>query len=276
MESRDAPTSNRGAACSRHPARAAEQACGRCGDFVCEGCLETIFERRVCPPCRQVDGVDVLEAFRNAVWGKRDAFVWVIGIAGSLYFGLTSIGLGLAIARSSAFEGLGLAFAELFALVGLATSVGYLCLSRRARRVLTFAPRVILGVIAASVIVGAPLKEAALLALAVSVTIPAVWLLHRSSRNRLAFRIAIDERDLERLIEANNRPARFGLALAVLGLGLPPLLPVALVLGVLGLRRVDPDGWPPVGGRRAAALGTGIAACGLLGWIGLGALISLA
>ncbi|MDF1660463.1 MAG: B-box zinc finger protein, partial [Planctomycetota bacterium] len=74
--------------CKNHEDRAATSSCERCGDFVCAECTRSVRQRGLCPDCIDRYELPDLTTFKINCWGKRDAYVWVLGLSGSLGFGL--------------------------------------------------------------------------------------------------------------------------------------------------------------------------------------------
>jgi hypothetical protein len=83
--------------------------------------------------------------------------------------------------------------------------------------------------------------------------------------SKLFFRMSMPR---EKIVETykqleDNRAARWALGFALLGLFLPPFAVMALVCGGVGLKRVDPDGKPPVGGKARAITALALGVLGL-------------
>ncbi|MFY0562357.1 hypothetical protein ACN28E_00830 [Archangium lansingense] len=75
---------------------------------------------------------------------------------------------------------------------------------------------------------------------------------------------------LERLWDAreNNPLARHALVCGLAGLVVPVAAPLAMGLGVAGLRRVNLEATPPIGKRQQALAGLVLGGLGLVGWTG--------
>lgn len=257
----------RSAACIHHPERAAARTCDRCGDFACEDCLKTIAERRICEACRALDGVDFVEAYRAKAWGKRDHLVWLFGLGGALFYSFTAV----FVSRDLALRG-GDVAAKVMVVVTAALQlficVAYFLRYKWARVFLGLSPLInLIAVCLLDELSGGRADSPVLAGLALLMGVP-IWLGLRNGRNKLAFEIPVDEKKLERLYEtnANNLPARIGLALSVLSLLIPHVIPLALIFGVVGLFKVDPEAWPPVDGRKVALASLAIAGFSGLCW----------
>jgi len=92
--------------------------------------------------------------------------------------------------------------------------------------------------------------------------------LYASTRVRLFFKLEVDRERLEGLWDAreNNPLARDALVCGVAGLVLPVAAPVAMVLGLLGLHRVNPEAKPPIGKGNQALAGVVLGGTGLMFW----------
>ncbi|NVI99420.1 hypothetical protein HV824_14995 [Myxococcus sp. AM009] len=242
--------------CALHPEALAGATCQRCGGFVCTACTTWVMGQMYCPDCAARPEVNYLETFRLGLWGRRDASAWlVIGVAELLLF------LALGALVGGTFH-LALAFLA-SAGVGLAFFLGM----RWARLGLLAVP--LLAMLLTAPSMGAP-------ALVFFVPLMVAVNIFRDTRSRLFFRLDVPERELRRLwdLRVNNPLARHALSLSVGSLLLHVLTPLlsfigvgfvlsficmamatlALVLGAVALRRVDPEARPPIG-RRWEALG---------------------
>ncbi|WP_163783791.1 hypothetical protein [Myxococcus vastator] len=242
--------------CALHPDALAGATCQRCGSFVCTACTTWVMGRMYCPPCAVRPEVNYLETFRLRLWGRRDVSAWlVVGVTELLLF----LALGALVRRE-----FGLALACLASAgVGLAFFLGM----RWARLGLLAIP--LLAMLMTAPSLGAP-------ALVFFVPLMVAVNIFRDTRSRLFFRLDVPERELRRLwdLRVNNPLARHALSLSVGSLFLPVFAPLlslfgggsaltfifaamamlALILGVVALRRVDPEARPPIG-RRWEALG---------------------
>jgi hypothetical protein len=208
--------------------------------------VQQVFGKPWCPMCAARPEVHYLERFRLKLWGRRDGSAWAALVVG-LSFGL------------AAFHGLWertpalpvVAFAACAA-VGLCFFLG-LRWSREA-------------------FIGVPLLFVVLcrvggfggLAFFFFVVAVSGSIVYFDTRNQLFFRRPVSPQRLERLwhLLENNPMARRGLSLAAGSIVLPVLAPLAVIFGVVGLRRVDPDAVPPIGRKREAVgaivLGVGV------------------
>ncbi|WIG94079.1 hypothetical protein [Myxococcus sp. SDU36] len=242
--------------CALHPDALAGTTCQRCGSFVCTACTTWVMGRMYCPPCAARPEVNYLETFRLGLWGRRDASAWLVG-------GVTVLLAGLMLVASMA--------GDLRAAVVCAGSVGvgvaFFMGRRWARMGLLAVP--LAGMLLTAESLGTP---------AVLFFIPLMVAVNifRDTRSRLFFRLDVPERELHKLwnLRVNNPLARHALSLSVGSLFLPVFAPLlslfgggsaltfvfaamamlALILGTVALRRVDPEARPPIG-RRWEALG---------------------
>jgi hypothetical protein len=256
--------------CVVHEDREATLTCERCGNFICDGCVKMILARKVCLGCTNVNGVDYLESYRLSVWGKRDEYVWFIGGLGS--FG-TILLLGvLFISVSSGPGGLTTPFllTAIPMAISLGISVAYLCLQRWARIGLFLGP--VLNIWIPFFAAGSSDPEV-LGAVIVMFLFPFLFYLAAltSARNKLAFKIEVSEAKLEQLYKTygDNQIARYSLPIGVFGLFLCVPLVMSLLFSVVGLKRVDPKAWPPVGGRGIGIAGLVVSILGILFWSGI-------
>lgn len=90
----------------------------------------------------------------------------------------------------------------------------------------------------------------------------------RSPRNKLAFGMEISDREAEAIyaVHFDNRPARAGFTLGALSIipGLGFLGLIAIPCAIVGLSRVDPEAWPPVGLKVRAIEGIVLSLLGFL------------
>jgi hypothetical protein len=225
--------------CAAHPEEAASGTCSRCGTFFCAACQRLIFDKddkakAYCAECARRPDINYLELFRLKLWGRRDAWAWVIGL----------YGLGLTV-----FAGVMLVNRQYVPALATGACAG-VCMAfflgvPWARQALILTPP---GVGA----VGGALGYFSALAL------PPLFLIffaalfaYVSPRSQLFFRQEVSVPQLHRLWHQreDNPLARHAMSFALGGLFLPLFAPVAIVLGVEALRRVNPDAMPPVGRR---------------------------
>ncbi|WP_426756114.1 B-box zinc finger protein [Myxococcus sp. Y35] len=242
--------------CALHPDALAGATCQRCGSFLCTTCTTWVMGRMYCPTCAVRPEVDYLETFRLGLWGRRDAGAWLVG-------GVTVLLVGLALlALVSGDLGAGLA-----CLASAGVGVAFFLGLRWARLGLLAVP--LLAMLLTAPSLGPP-------ALLFFIPLIVAVNIFRDTRNRLFFRLDVPERELHLLWDRriNNPLARHALSLGVFALFMPVfaqmlfilgVLPVltfgfvgvavlAVVLGAVALRRVDPQAQPPIG-RRWEALG---------------------
>jgi len=234
--------------CATHPEEAASGTCARCGTFHCEQCGRYILGKVYCGTCAQRPDVNYLELFRLRMWGWRDSWTWTIGFYGvglAVYAGLGAVnGQYVPALATAACAGVCVAF-----FLGVAWS----------RLALILTP---LGFAAVCLALGhhptlIPLLLIFLCAL----------LVYGNTRNRLFFRQEVPVPRLKRLWHQreDNPLARHAMNFGLGGLFLPLFAPVAIVLGVAALRRVNPGAMPPVGrkGQSIAAIVLGFVTTGL-------------
>lgn len=239
------------APCALHPERPAVGACARCGGFFCEAEARRHGEHTYCAECGQRPEVSYLEQLRARLWGKRDAWAWAMGLSAPAHL---AFGFAMGLDRTWHWAVLG----GVNALVVTAWFLGV----RLARPALVLLPAAWL---VGFVVQGREVLEALPLVLPpMGVALAAV----ASTRGQLFFRMEVDARKLERLWDAreNNPLARRALVCGLLGVVLPVAAPVAMVLGGVALRRVNPEARPPVGRKEYALAGLMLGALGVLGW----------
>jgi hypothetical protein len=232
--------------CAAHPDEPAGGTCARCGTFFCGQCVQWISGQAWCAPCAARPEINYLEQFRLKLWGRRDGWAWLVGL-GSLI--LAAIALQLLVkgappplvALLAALAGVGVAF-----FLGV----------RWAREALVGAPLLLALLSGLLLSPGAAVLMALLSLCALSV--------YFDTRNQLFFRREVSPQRLQQLwhLRENNPLARNALNFGVGALFVPVFAPLAILLGVLALRRVDPHAVPPIGrkGQAIAALvlGTGV------------------
>lgn len=230
----DAVPQSATAVCAIHPEAAAAGSCVRCGAFFCEADTAVVDGAAYCASCAARPDVDYLEAFRLKYWGKRDtwgylAILWFVlgffvALRGATGDNLLVLGLGLAQAGIAAAYFLLIPWARI-ALVGLQV---------------------------AGVVVAVSSSRSGSVPNLVGVLVTVMLL--TNTRNRLAFRQEVSREQLRKAwdLYANNVIARTGLLLSFLGLFVPVVGLIATLCGVLGLRRVDPNGHPPIGRKKTA------------------------
>ncbi len=233
--------------CASHPEEAASGTCTRCGTFHCEQCRRVIFHKPYCGTCAQRPDINYLELFRLKLWGKRDAWAWKMalygaGLAG--YAGLMGVsGEYVPALLTGACAGLCVAF-----FLGVPWS----------RLALILTPLSFLGVCLA-------LEQYPTLIPLGLIFLFALFA-YGDTRSRLFFRQEVPEPRLQRLWHQreNNPLARHAASFGLGGLFFPPFAPVAVVLGVMALWRVNPDAMPPVGrkGQSITAIVLGLVTMG--------------
>jgi hypothetical protein len=252
MSVADVPLGPLAPRCATHEEQAASGTCARCGTFFCAACTRIIFDKAYCATCAERPDINYLERFRLELWGRRDAWAWTIGVSG--------LGLGVLAAvmlRDQEYP-LALAFGACAGVSG-AFFLG-----------LPWARRALIGVPLLFALVCGQLGLYPIAA-ALAVLFLLALAVHGNTRSQLFFRRQVPAHKLQALwhLRENNPLARHALSYALSGLLLPVMAPVAIVLGALALRRVNPDAVPPIGrkGQAIAALVLGILT--VLGWLGV-------
>lgn len=257
--------------CARHPERSAVGTCTRCGSYFCDDCHKTIAGRRLCAACLRIPGIDYLRETRDRYWGKRDGWVWYLGVVGTL----SGASAALQSLATQDWPRVALGIAH------LSVAIPYLMLRPWARRWL-FAWVPLTGVGTLLTLddpkllptPGAPpwmlwgLGAGSTLMIALF-----AFAAYTDSRNKLAFRIELDDVALQKLYGARaNASASRAFFYGLLSFFVPLLGIVSLVFGLRARRAANGDAWPPVGGQTKAAWGIGFSVTSLLLWAGVFAL----
>lgn len=246
------------AICVNHEDRQATKNCERCGDFICDDCERSVLKKQVCVSCTEINGVRFLDAYKDSVWGKRDGFVWLFGAFGSLINFSQIFIFGAAwLTMPSGKEAPIYATLTAISTIVFVINVSYFLLKPWSRAALFVGP--LLWTVAETVMMDGDLNSYNLGRSTGSMILPLLFIAgaFSSARNKLAFKIDITERQLEKLYKTyvDNQTARYSLLLGVLSLLIPPLAILSLIMAIVGLRRVDPNAWPPIGGRGNAIAG---------------------
>jgi hypothetical protein len=246
--------------CAFHPGVEAIGTCQRCGTYYCSACSKLIGERTFCQGCLSIPGVDYLRELRERYWGKRDGWVWYNGFLGAI----AALGTCAICVQKQAWGDLPLP------LFSLPISVAYFGL-KPAARLWLFAEcplALVMCIAKAAHLVPSlpelsPVREAAVIWLAFLLC----FVPYLSTRNRLAFKLEVSERDLANLHRrVSNATATRAFVYAILALVIPLLGLLTLSLGVIALRRANNAVWPPVGGRGRAITSIVLSGIGLAGW----------
>lgn len=251
--------------CANHVERVAVGTCERCGSYYCASCYKQLGDRRICSACLAIPRIDYLADARNKAWGKRDGWVWYLGVM----FPLTYASIAVDTIRQGG--DLVLAFATL---VVAAIFVCYLLMLPWSRKAVFLA--IPFGSISA--IVGAPnLATASAYELGeytgriigrTLILMLFAFAAYNSTRNKLAFKIEVTDAELARYYQKYlaNPAAKRALAYGLASLLVPLLVPVAVVAGVRSLRKMDAKAWPPVTGRGMTLFGLVAAGLSVLLW----------
>jgi drug/metabolite transporter (DMT)-like permease len=252
------------ARCAVHPDVQALASCHRCGGFVCEQDSRLIDARRYCLPCAGRPEVDYLEAFRLKYWGKRDSWAWFFGLGGLVNL-MTAAALVITALQSQRAPPSMSALVTVLVTVLTGVTGVLFWLGRPIAR-----PGLLVCLLLAG---GAPLLEEGLNravglgALLFPALIVASAL--ASVRTKLFFKLDVPREKLRRAWDQlhNNTLAQQAPSVAVLGLLVPFVAPLAVVMGAIGLRRVDPSAHPPIGFKGRAIGGLVLGSLGTLFWL---------
>jgi hypothetical protein len=262
-----------GIRCHAHPERTALGTCTRCGVFFCDQDHRGVEGKPYCDTCAVHPDVDYLESFRLKYWGKRDGWAWLVGLGAvvNLVHGMTLLVSGSLVDLLTAPIALGLGGMGACYWLGMRWA-------RLAYVITCVAFGLIMAAMGASLAGEAVGEERAtsaivpmlmLVGMGVLIMITAL-VIHHDTLNKLFFKVEVPREKLKKAwhLYMNNRMARTGLALGVLGLLLPVLGPFALVCSFIGLRRVDPNAHPPIGRKGQAIAGLVLGTLGCLFWGG--------
>lgn len=257
-----------GAWCAAHPTVPAAAVCARCGVFVCASDVRTLDGVDHCATCASRPDVDYLEALRLRLWGRRNGWAWFFGLSGlaSLLQG-GSLPLWWISGEGAAPNGTQLLGAAVTAAHGVFGVL--LWLGKPVARWGLLGTTAIGGVIAAS---GLPSLDG-----------PAVWFIGfawlmglaivvsavADVRTRLFLKLDVSREALRRLhdVTYNNAHGRQAAVVGVAGFLVPFLAPVAIILGIIGLTRVNPSARPPIGYRGRSIAGVVLGVLGSLWWV---------
>ncbi len=235
--------------CAAHPEEAAGATCQRCGAFLCTACSTWVTGQVYCPDCAARPEVSYLEAYRLSLWGRRDSWTWFVGFI-TVFLGAAAVWTLL--------EGAWYVPPVLFVATGIGAA--FFLGMRWARFALLLFP-VVVGLLL--------MRTFGVLGFA-SCLVPFATALQifRDTRNRLFFRIDIPERELHKLwnLRVNNAFAQRALSVGLSSLIFPPVAPLGVVFGIIGLMRVDPEARPPIGRRGQAIAGIAFSVAAVLLW----------
>lgn len=259
-----------GACCATHPTVPAAAVCARCGVFVCADDVRRLDGVDHCTTCASRPDVDYLEALRLKLWGRRNGWAWFFGFSGlvSLLQG-GSLPLWWISGEGAAPNGTQLLGAAVTAAHGVFGVLFWL--GKPFARWGLLGTTAIGGVIAAS---GLPSLDG-----------PAIWFLGPAwlvglaivasavadVRTRLFLKLDVSREALRRLhdVTYNNARGRQAAVVGLAGFLVPFLAPVAIILGIIGLTRVDPSARPPIGYRGRSIAGVVLGALGILWWVAI-------
>jgi hypothetical protein len=254
-----------GPRCAVHPDRTAAGTCERCGAFSCAQDYTAVAGRWLCAPCEARPDSDYLETFRLKYWGKRDVWAWLMGLAGVAHVAtvVTTAAAGYLI------------------LVPLAVAVGAaeICyfLGPRWARAFIFAP--VAEMILTPLLIwsrspnelGLGTVSSLLAQMVVMPALPGLLglAIFFNTRNQLFFREPVSEGRLKKAwdLYCNNTAARSGFLLSLLGIFVPGFGLLGVIFSTIGLNRVDPSAFPPIGRKKLAIAGIVLGAMETVGWV---------
>lgn len=212
-----------------------------------------------CRDCAARPDVDYLESFRLKYWGKRDAWAWFFGL-GALANGLAGVSLlvGFVLDKNDASVSLAAVGGALLAWA--AAGAGFFAGARWSRPAIMAC--VLLYGLAQALMIGPAAVAAIIFPLVI------VGSALASVRTKLFFQMEVPRESLRKAwsVLNDNVVARNAVTLGVAGLAMGFFAPFAVVLGIVGLRRVDPTAHPPIGRRGQAIAAIVLGALGTLGW----------
>lgn len=248
-----------GVRCPKHPDAPASGTCARCGTFICPQDTRIIDAIVYCETCAQRPDVEWVEAYRQTLLGKRSSVEWtmLIGMLPQLLYG----GVAVFVAFDNDSERVRSSGVAMLMFASAANGLGWFLGTRVCRNLhiaLMGVWALVLGIgLWGSMGMGAAVPTALVLGVASAPLL--------STPSKLFFRLPVTRAQVITTYKQleDNRLARNGLALAILGLFLPPIAVIAICCGAVAFQRVNPNGRPPVGGK-----GRAIAAI-VLGVLGL-------
>ncbi|WP_224240921.1 DUF4190 domain-containing protein [Hyalangium gracile] len=240
MSTLDVPLGPTSARCATHPTEASSGTCARCGTFFCPRCVKRISNQDWCSACAARPEVDYLERLRLKLWGRRDAAAWVFGAFGLLLALITILSV---LQRRMSW------LLQLLMAACAVASITFFLGRKWAREALIVTS---LSCAMAFLAVGPRASAVVFLVAGCSVS-----LLYLNTRNRLFFQEQVSTARLQRLwnVLENNPRARDAMNLGLASLFFPLFAPMALLLGVVALQRVDPHAQPPIGRKGQAIVG---------------------
>jgi hypothetical protein len=202
-----------------------------------------------CPTCAARPEINYLETFRLRFWGRRDAWTYLVGLVTLALMGA---------ALKALVEGLWPAALALLGAAGV--GVAFFLGQRWARVGLMLVP--VAAALLAMPQAGAPVFAVCFIPFCAALQI------YLDPRNRLFFRIDVPSNMLRRLwdLHANNPLARHALTLGISSVFMPVLAPLAVLFGLIALRRVDPNARPPIGRKGQALTGIVLGVGAVLLW----------
>jgi hypothetical protein len=240
VSSLDPPLGPLSPRCATHPQEPASGTCSRCGTFVCAGCVRKISGKPWCAACAARPEINYLGRFRLKLWGRRDGPAWVAGALSLALAAATLLGL---------WERRPLWLLVLVTGACSAASLAFFLGRRRAREALIGT-----SLSCAVALWGYGFRGPAIVFL---LGCFAAVLLSFDTRNRLFFRQPVSPERLQRLwhVRENNPRARDAMYLGIASAFFPLFAPLAILVGVVALRRVDPNAVPPIGRKGQAIAG---------------------
>ncbi|MFT3838217.1 MAG: hypothetical protein QM723_14640 [Myxococcaceae bacterium] len=214
------------ARCPTHPDTPASGACARCGTFICPQDTHLIDAAAYCTPCSQRPDVEWVEAYRKTLVGKRSSVEWtmLVGLIPQMLYG----GVAVFVAFDNDSERVRSSLVALLMFASAANGLGWF-LGKRICRNLHIA---LMGVWALVLGIGlwGSMGAGAALPTALVLGVASAPLL--STPSKLFFGLPVTRAQVITTYKQleDNRLARNGLALSILGLFLPPIAVIAILL----------------------------------------------
>lgn len=268
------------ALCKNHEGTAATASCERCGDFVCDECIQSVRQKRLCRDCIDRYELKDLTAFKVNSWGKRDAYVWVLGLFGTVSFGFlflfTLAGLFSAMpgfTLSSDVNSFRLMTLSLLLFLSFGLALSYFFMRRGARQALFFGPFLLTTMLVILAIDShtSPKMLPFMIVFAFLIPIGIVLGAYRSGLNKLAFQISLTDEELQATYHnyVSNKLAYWALLISLLGVLLPMFSFVSLTQGLIALNRSHSRARPRAKRQAVAATAIAFSMLGLLQCVGV-------
>jgi hypothetical protein len=257
-----APVSFVGARCPQHLEQSASGACARCGAFFCSRDEVAISGKKYCGECGKRPELNYLEQMRLKYWGARDSWTYLIAI-GTLSDAAQALASMVQLSPA----------AVVFAAIAAIKICFFLGLPFARRAILAVPSATMFGILLVMMMEGKPMTGPVVGVLLGTSIFPTLILLAitHSTRNKLFFKVEVPEAELKKLWSTyhDNPLARTSALVGVIGLVVPLIPLVAMALGGIALRRVNPHSMPPVGRQKTAIAGVVLGVLGVTMQLGL-------